>query len=84
MYRRPPRETIRFSAEFRLLRHLTDVGETNAVYQQNIQSHFGGLAMHLMMGMCGNTQQTLLSFPDERPGFLLRKHYSVVSYLLSR
>lgn len=64
-----------------------DVGKTNSAYQQNIQSHFGALIMVLLMGMFGTAQPALLSFPEERPVFLREystKHYSVVSYFLSR
>lgn len=64
-----------------------DVGSKSLDKFVNIQSHFGGLVMVLMLGMFGTAQPSLLAFPDERPVFLREystNHYSVISYFVCR
>lgn len=59
------------------------VGEEPSDNASNLNGHFGGLLMVMLMGMFGTAQQALLAFPQERPIFLREystNHYSVLSY----
>lgn len=63
------------------------IGDRSLASFPNLQSHFGGIVMVLMLSMFGTAQPSLLAFPEERPVFLREystNHYYVSSYFASR
>lgn len=63
------------------------IGDRSLASFPNLQSHFGGMIMVLMLVMFGTAQPSLLAFPEERPVFLREystDHYVVGAYFFSR
>lgn len=63
------------------------IGDRSLASFPNLQSHFGGMIMVLMLVMFGTAQPSLLAFPEERPVFLREystDHYVVGAYFVSR
>mmetsp|Transcript_2659 Transcript_2659/g.3539 ORF Transcript_2659/g.3539 Transcript_2659/m.3539 type:complete len:490 (+) Transcript_2659:539-2008(+) len=63
------------------------IGDRDLAQFANLQSHFGGMVMVLMLSMMGTAMPSLLAFPEERPVFLREystNHYSVGAYFVSR